>query len=880
MIGKTISHYRIIEQLGAGGMGVVYKAEDTKLKRTVALKFLPPELTRDPEAKARFIREAQAASSLDHPNICTIHEINETEPAPGEPGGQMFIVMACYEGETLKDKIKDQRLNTENAINIAIQIAQGLARAHEEGFVHRDIKPANIIITDRGEVKILDFGLAKLAGQAQLTKDTSTLGTVAYMSPEQLSGKDVDQRTDIWSLGVVLYEMLTGELPFKGDYEQAIIYAILTDEPEPIIGLRSGILFELERILNKCLEKHQNFRYQSTSDILTDLKRMKRDSIKEIKSAMRMINPAARQRFGISMMKKLAALAMSAVLIAVILYFLILKPQNAPIQSLSDLRLIPLISGNETTLFPSWSPDGIWIAYTSDEAGNLDVWKKPIEGGKAVQLTTGLHNESQPSWAPDGRKIAFISDKEGGGGIFLIPSEGGIPWRLTSFGAHPTWSPDGETLAFDWGGNIYLVSYKGGEPRLVVSGTSAIPYMNWTPDGENLIFWNRTKADIYFLSINDGVLKPLELIPSGQEVSGITLSRDGRRMVLSLGPFGGNKNLWIVDINTINKKVGQSSPLSLTITEDIQCAFSPDGNRLAFAACQMERHLWAFPIDPTTGLTKGEPERITFKSKHNCYPSFSPNGQMLVWTAHLTSQGVICIKNLEKHEEKKVTREWGQKIREIGGCFAPDGRQICYSSTLRGSYEIWRLPSLGSIGLRLTETKTPIRDALTTWSPDGKTIAFYSNRMGNWDIWSVQADGSSQPKRLTKWESNEIYPTWSPDGRNVAFRTDKDGNADIWIMDSNGEDPKAYVTHSAEEGWSAWSPNGRWFYFISNRGGIFDVWVKPTRGSVERKAINYQGLSLRFPESMLFTKFAVSSSLLIVPLEIRRGDIYILENIK
>jgi serine/threonine protein kinase len=271
MIGKTISHYRIIEQLGAGGMGVVYKAEDTKLKRTVALKFLPPELTRDPDAKSRFIREAQAASSLDHPNICTIHEINETEPAPGEPGGQLFIVMACYEGETLKLKIEKGKLKIEEAIDYVIQIAQGLARAHEEGIVHRDIKPANIVITDRGEVKILDFGLAKLAGQAQLTKDSSTLGTVAYMSPEQLSGKEVDQRTDIWSLGVVLYEMLTGHLPFKGDYEQAVVYVILNEEPKSLGNIQA----ELQDILKKALCKNPDDRYQHADNIIEDLKSIK-----------------------------------------------------------------------------------------------------------------------------------------------------------------------------------------------------------------------------------------------------------------------------------------------------------------------------------------------------------------------------------------------------------------------------------------------------------------------------------------------------------------------------------------------------------------------------------------------------------------------------
>ena len=214
MIGRTIFHYKILEKLGAGGMGVVYKAEDTKLKRTVALKFLPLEMTHDPQSKERFIHEAQAASALDHPHICTIHEINETEE------GQLFIVMACYDGETLKDKIKDQRLKIKEAVDITVKIAEGLATAHEKGITHRDIKPANILITKDGMVKILDFGLAKLAGRAHLTLTGTTIGTVAYMSPEQALGQEVDQRSDIWSLGVVLYQMLSNQLPFMGDYEQ------------------------------------------------------------------------------------------------------------------------------------------------------------------------------------------------------------------------------------------------------------------------------------------------------------------------------------------------------------------------------------------------------------------------------------------------------------------------------------------------------------------------------------------------------------------------------------------------------------------------------------------------------------------------------------
>jgi serine/threonine protein kinase len=243
MIGKTILHYKILEKIGEGGMGVVYKAEDTKLKRTVALKFLPQDLSRDDESKERFIHEAQAASALDHNNICTIYEIDETKPAPGEPGdGQMFIAMACYDGETLKKKIEGGPQKLEDAIDISLQISEGLSQAHEKDIVHRDLKPANVMLTKDGVVKILDFGLAKLRGQTKLTKVGTTLGTAPYMSPEQARGEEVDNRTDVFSLGVLLYEMLSGQLPFKGDYHEAIIYSILNEDQEPITGLKQLLI--------------------------------------------------------------------------------------------------------------------------------------------------------------------------------------------------------------------------------------------------------------------------------------------------------------------------------------------------------------------------------------------------------------------------------------------------------------------------------------------------------------------------------------------------------------------------------------------------------------------------------------------------------------
>jgi serine/threonine protein kinase len=272
MIGQTISHYKILEKLGSGGMGVVYKADDTKLKRTVALKFLPPELTHNEEAKARFIHEAQAISSLDHPNICTIHEIDEIPPSGDASlegrAGQIFICMAHYEGETLNKKVGSEQLSVSGVIDLAIQIAQGLSRAHEAGITHRDIKPANLMITNRGEVKIIDFGLAKLIGQTRLTKTGATIGTVAYMSPEQVEGIDADHRADIWALGVVVYEMLTGQLPFDAEHEQAVIYSILNEEPKPITALRADTPIQLEQIVKKALAKRPGERYQHVSEKL------------------------------------------------------------------------------------------------------------------------------------------------------------------------------------------------------------------------------------------------------------------------------------------------------------------------------------------------------------------------------------------------------------------------------------------------------------------------------------------------------------------------------------------------------------------------------------------------------------------------------------
>ena len=280
MVGQTISHYKILEKIGEGGMGVVYKAEDAKLKRIVALKFLPKDLTRDGEAKQRFIQEAQAAAALDHPNICTVYEIDEVKPAPAEAGkGQTFISMAYIEGQSLNQMLKAGPLEIDEALAVAEQVARGLQKAHQKGIVHRDIKPANIMLTEEDQVKVMDFGLAKLSWGVDLTKTATILGTVAYMSPEQARGEQVDHRTDIWSFGAMLYEMLTGERPFKTTHDQAVLYSILNEDPIPVTKIRKDIPKELERIVQKSLEKDPEKRFADMTALLADLRSVGRPSI-------------------------------------------------------------------------------------------------------------------------------------------------------------------------------------------------------------------------------------------------------------------------------------------------------------------------------------------------------------------------------------------------------------------------------------------------------------------------------------------------------------------------------------------------------------------------------------------------------------------------
>jgi len=772
LVGRTLNHYRILELAGGGGMGVVYKAEDLRLARTVALKFLPPELTRDPEAKARFLQEARAASGLDHPNICTIHEVGETED------GQLYLAMPLYDGETLRKRIERGPLPIDEAIDVAQQIARGLSKAHRGGIVHRDIKPANLMVTSDGVVKILDFGLAKLAGMAALTRTGSSVGTPAYMSPEQSRGEEVDHRTDLWSLGVVLYEMVAGRRPFRGEHEQAILYSLLNEEPKPLAQVRPDAPPELGKIVQGLLAKDPDQRYPTVDGTLGDLRALRNETM----TTTVRTQPGSPAKGRLRPWLWAAGLAAVAAVAAGGLYLTGGGGEGgrggavaASFTRLTDQE------GSES--FPSLSPDGKFLLYVKSANGNADIYLQRVGGGNPLNLTQDSpDDDTQPAFSPDGQQIAFRSEREGGG-LFVMGATGESVRRLTEIGYNPAWSPDGGEIAFATEGvegpltrrqasQLWTVNAASGVKRLVARQDAVQP--SWSPHGQRIAFWG---------------------LPSGSS-----------QRILWTVPAGGGEPLQVARDEHVNW-----NPV-----------WSPDGKDLYFVSDRSgSMNVWRVPVDEPSGRTLGEPRPVTSSSQSLGLLSLSRDGRQIVYASdegksNLERRALDPAASRVASEAFFVT-QGSRTVRSAA--VSPDGQWIAFDSSFPQE-DLFVVRADGT-GLRQL-TDDPAKDRLPRWFPDGSRLLFYSDRGGNYGAWTIRADGSAL-QLLPHGTSDALYsPIISPDGLRIVASLGFHGTALIDVGQPAGPRIRELPRPGGGgEVFSAtsWSPDGAFLAGTLDRNG-------------------------------------------------------------
>ena len=711
-----VGPYRLREQLGGGGMGIIYKAEDTRLGRTVALKFLPPELTRDPVAKARFSQEARAASALDHPNICTIYDVGET------PDAALFLSMPCYEGETLRDRLEQGPLPLEQAADIARQVAQGLAKAHRQGIVHRDIKPANLMLTSDGVVKILDFGIAKLAGGMGITRTGVAVGTPAYMAPEQIKGGEVDHRADLWSLGVVLYEMLAGRRPFPDENDVLAFHAVLYQEPSPLETHRPDVPPELERVVAGLLKKDPAERTLTAEDLLEELLPITGTTglatMRSLRSLPALPKRRRRNRWAVGALAAAAAVALAALLV-----WRGSRSGPGPVPPFTSSRLTEQ-GGVER--FPSLSPIGDFFIYASSADGDADIYlQRP--GGDPINLTqSSPADDTQPAYSPDGSQIVFRSEREGGG-LFLMGATGESVRRLADFGYNPVWSPDGKTIlcATDQvedprsragRSQIRRIDLATRESRLAVPADAAQP--SWSPGGQRIAYWG-------------------------------------------IEPASSRRIIW-----TVAAEGGTPVPVTSDASLNWNPVWSPDGRFLFFASDRSgSMDLWRVPIDEETGALRGEPIPLRVPTPWAGPMTLSKDGRRIVYATldERTNLARVAI-------DPSGPRAFGDLVPVTQGSrfvssarVSPDGLWIAFRSAVPEE-DLFVVHPDGS-GLRQL-TDDAARDRGPVWLADGR-ILFFSDRSGRYEAWAIRPDGSGL-EQLTETRGEPIYaPLGAPDGRRL-----------------------------------------------------------------------------------------------------------------
>ncbi len=691
-------------------MGEVYLAREIRLGRCVALKVLPAEFTADPQRIVRFEQEARSASALSHPNICTIFALGEL------PDGRHFIAMEYIDGDTLRHRLTGHRLSLREALDISSQIAAGVSAAHALGIIHRDLKPENVLLRPDGLAKVVDFGLAKLAletdsaggGTTHLQAKTdpgSAVGTIAYMSPEQARAQEVDARTDIWSLGVLLYEMVAGRTPFAGASTSDVLAGILDREPAPLARFDPNVPAELQRLIGKTLRKDRDQRYQVMKDLLLDLQALK-DEVALGAGTDRVEDPpggpattptpipvsskggAASPRSQSSAEYVVTGLArhkVAAALVACVLAVIIggawwavrtRHIRNAVVPSTPVHRTLTRLtfgSGLQTDV--TWSPDGRFIAYASDRSGNFDIWVQPV-GGNSVQVTRSPAQDTQPDWSPDGSTLVFRSERDGGG-VFLVPALGGLERQLTTFGSYPSWSPNGKEILFvrahfehaQSGIRLYAMSPEEGTPHEILTDFFAGGSWSWMaphPDGRiSVLGHHRQLGPGFFTIARDGTRlvqsKESADFPFHVQEGGSFVRRrfrwnsSGTTLYLQTDS-NGVYNLWKVDVDPNTLSWTSAERLTTGPGPDVVAALSRDGTRLAFTTEHGFRRLWVFPLDPVARrLGSGRP--LTEDGAIAEGSSLSPDGQRCRVhpdTPRNRSYGAVDHEHRRRHERARV----------------------------------------------------------------------------------------------------------------------------------------------------------------------------------------------------------------------------------